>query len=104
MSDEDPGFLDASEVFDETDHAQHQQLREQAAIQERARLMARPESHPDFDGSHCVECGDDMPEFRLKIGRVRCVECQQALETLRRHQGGGGSSSSGPKLPDDWQM
>lgn len=100
---DDPGFLDSSEVFDETDHAQHQQLREQAAIQERARQMARPETHPDFDGLHCVDCDDEIPEFRLKIGRVRCVDCQQAIEDERRRKQGM-TSPTGPRLPEDWQM
>lgn len=99
----DPGFLDSSEVFDETDHAQHQQLREQAAIQERARQMARPETHPDFDGQHCVDCDDEIPEFRLKIGRVRCVDCQQAIEDEHRRKQGM-TSPSGPRMPEDWQM
>lgn len=100
---DDPGFLDSSEVFDETDHAQHQQLREQAAIQERARQMARPETHPDFDGQHCVDCDDEIPEFRLKIGRVRCVDCQQAIEDEHRRKQGM-TSPSGPRMPEDWQM
>ena len=97
----DPGFLDSSEVHDETDHAQHQQLREQAAIQERARQMARPETHPDFDGEHCVECDDVMPEYRLKIGRVRCVDCQQIIEDRQKRSSSPGSSASSYS-PDDW--
>lgn len=106
LSDNDPGFLDSSEVFDEAEHAQHQQLREQAAIQERARLLARPETHPDFDGSHCVDCDDELPAFRLKIGRVRCVDCQQAIEDRQDKwkQQQGLSAQSHPKLPEDWQL
>jgi RNA polymerase-binding transcription factor DksA len=103
-SDWDPGFLDSSEVFDEAEHAQHQQLREMASIQERARAMARPETHPDFDGEHCVDCDDDIPEFRLKIGRVRCVECQQVLENKDRQKGSGLPQGAMPRLPGDWQM
>jgi RNA polymerase-binding transcription factor DksA len=44
----------------------------------------RPENHPDFDGSHCVECGDDLPAQRLAMGRVRCTHCQSMLEHRRR--------------------
>jgi len=106
LSDNDPGFLDSSEVFDEAEHAQHQQLREQAAIQERARLLARPETHPDFDGFHCVDCDDELPAFRLKIGRVRCVDCQQAIEDRQDKwkQQQGLSAQSHPKLPEDWHL
>ena len=45
-----------------------------------ARAASAQETHPDFDGETCVECGDDMPPERLKLGRVRCVRCQSALE------------------------
>lgn len=38
------------------------------------------ESHPDFDGVHCLECDEEMIEFRLSIGRIRCVYCQNILE------------------------
>lgn len=49
-----------------------------------------PESHPDFDGVHCVEddCGVVIPKLRLDMGRVRCVDCQALLEkrgALRYH-------------------
>jgi RNA polymerase-binding transcription factor DksA len=39
-----------------------------------------PETHPDFDGEHCVECGDDMPKARLEMNRVRCMPCQERKE------------------------
>jgi RNA polymerase-binding transcription factor DksA len=44
------------------------------------RLANAPESHPDFDGAHCVDCGDEIPPERLAIKRVRCVLCQGLLE------------------------
>ncbi len=48
---------------------------------ERARKAAsRVESHPEFDGSHCVDCGIDIPTARLNLGKVRCVDCQGRLE------------------------
>lgn len=49
-----------------------------------ARKLAQPETHPDFDGSHCVVCGEKIPKARLKLGRVRCVECQEKLERNRK--------------------
>lgn len=45
-----------------------------------AREKCRPETHPDFDGSSCVECGEVIPKARLKLGRVRCTACQEILE------------------------
>lgn len=44
-----------------------------------------PETHPDFDGTHCVndDCGIVIPAKRLALGRVRCVDCQGALERSR---------------------
>jgi hypothetical protein len=38
-----------------------------------------PQTHPDFDGEHCVECGDDMPASRLLFRRVRCTSCEEDL-------------------------
>ncbi len=51
------------------------------------RNAAKPETHPDFDGEHCIDCEDDIPQVRLAMGRVRCVTCQSILE--RRAQGRG---------------
>jgi RNA polymerase-binding transcription factor DksA len=49
-----------------------------------ARKANAPQTHPDFDGEHCVECGDDMPRERLAIFKVRCVLCQTRLERRSR--------------------
>ena len=38
------------------------------------------ETHADFDGKNCVECEDSLPLIRLKLGRVRCVDCQSRKE------------------------
>lgn len=53
-----------------------------------ARAGVEPESHPDFDGKHCVEehCGVAIPKGRLEHGRVRCVNCQAAIEERRRRR------------------
>lgn len=47
-----------------------------------------PQTHPDFDGVHCVECGDDMPPERLAWKRVRCTSCEEDLvkEAQRRQR------------------
>lgn len=44
------------------------------------RAKVAPETHPDFDGKHCVECEDDIPPARLALGKVRCVQCQTDKE------------------------
>lgn len=51
-----------------------------------ARQANAPETHPDFDGKHCVseDCGDPIPEARLRMGKIRCVRCQQVLEHRRK--------------------
>ncbi len=49
-----------------------------------ARRANIPESHPDFDGETCVSCGDDIPEVRLKMGKMRCVRCQQEIEIRKK--------------------
>jgi RNA polymerase-binding transcription factor DksA len=76
----DPGVLPNDQVFDETDQAQWMQLREQAEINRRGRELGRPELHPDFDGSHCVDCDCEIQAPRLLLGKVRCVDCQQMKE------------------------
>lgn len=43
-----------------------------------------PETHPDFDGTHCVECDESIPDERLAMMRVRCVRCQGLLERRRK--------------------
>lgn len=43
----------------------------------------RVEEHPDFDGKHCVDCEIEIPEVRLAMGKVRCVDCQSLLEHQR---------------------
>jgi RNA polymerase-binding transcription factor DksA len=84
----DPGFLSNDEVFDETDQAQYLQLMEQAAIAQRARNMNAPETHPDFDGEHCIDCDVSIPKPRLAHGKIRCFDCQSYLEEVKKRTGG----------------
>lgn len=53
-----------------------------------ARAGTAKEAHPGFDGKHCVEeaCGVKIPAARLKLGKVRCVECQERRENLARRK------------------
>lgn len=50
-----------------------------SSVKDIQKLLA-PQSHPDFDGETCLECGSDMPDQRLKDGRIRCTPCESALE------------------------
>lgn len=40
----------------------------------------------DFDGEHCVDCDEKLSEIRLKIGSIRCVNCQTELEHYQNRQ------------------
>lgn len=46
------------------------------SVQERL----KPQTHPDFDGESCLDCGAEMPAQRLADGRIRCTGCQTAHE------------------------
>ena len=65
---------------DENDRASNAEFVHNQDNLERIRALAKPESHPDFDGRHCVECCEAIPKPRLALGKVRCVICQQRLE------------------------
>lgn len=47
----------------------------------------KPETHPNFDGVHCVDCDAVIPKLRLDMGRVRCVDCQSELEFKAKMRG-----------------
>lgn len=49
----------------------------------RAVGKSAPESHPDFDGVHCIECAEPIPAERLLLHRIYCVECQRVRERRR---------------------
>lgn len=54
-----------------------------ADAERRARGKSAPEIQPGFDewdGEHCLECEDEIPEARKRQQRVRCVMCQSLLE------------------------
>lgn len=72
--------LELARTADENERASLIEEQFTDAALEAARAKARPESHPDFDGAHCVECADAIPSARLALGRVRCVTCQERLE------------------------
>ncbi len=70
-------FEKSSDVLDMASQLQEQQ-NEQAI--DRMRAIPKVQTHPDFDGAHCVECEVDMPAERLAAGRVRCTACETVVE------------------------
>jgi RNA polymerase-binding transcription factor DksA len=66
------------------DAAQEQQDKTNQMHIARAQALAAPELDPSFDGVHCVDGGEEIPEARLALGKIRCVSCQTALERTRR--------------------
>ncbi len=77
-----------SQEADDLDRAAEltQQLAD-AAIYD-VRKAAAPQQVQCIDGSwpnpDCADCGDAIPEPRLRLGRIRCVDCQDAVERGRR--------------------
>lgn len=65
------------------DAQEYNEIYQAAAFAAHAKKM-RPQSHPDFDGSHCVECDCDIPPQRLSWGRIRCTECEDIQQRLNR--------------------
>lgn len=62
------------------DQAQEQQRENEARALDKVRASLGPETHPDFDGKHCLDCGDTIPEKRRMMDKIRCVDCQDTLE------------------------
>lgn len=51
------------------------------------RNAARPEQVKGPDGkwhqTHCEDCEEKIPPARLKLGKIRCIDCQKKLERRR---------------------
>lgn len=41
-----------------------------------------------WDGVSCFDCGEDLIEERLHLGRVRCVDCQSLAEHKEKRSRG----------------
>lgn len=74
------GRLDSERYTELNEQAQRQQEEINQTALDAVRKGLLPQSHPDFDGKHCVECGNLVPFKRLEMGRIRCVGCQNAQE------------------------
>jgi RNA polymerase-binding transcription factor DksA len=67
-------------MSDPNDEASEIEMAERHQAIHSASLKAAPETHPDFDGVHCLDCEDEIPAGRLALKKIRCVYCQEALE------------------------
>lgn len=58
-----------------------------AAHIHRIQAKNKPEQAQNPDGSwphtECVDCDDPIPEGRLALGKIRCIDCQELKE---RHE------------------
>lgn len=82
--------MQANEVertSDPLDQASAQEDAFRAAALRAVSAATHRETHPDFDGESCIDCSGEIPEGRLKLGKIRCVDCQAALETFRKNRG-----------------
>jgi hypothetical protein len=90
---------------DELDRAAGLTMRLHAEAEQAVRARAAPEKFPDGKGGFitqgprpganpedpfsykirdCVSCGDELVIGRLKLGRIRCVDCQERKENPRK--------------------
>lgn len=69
---------------DENDRAS---LIEQAHLEEclDRNRCGREKAPDDFDGQHCVDCGDKIHEKRLAHKLFRCIGCQEQKEKMSQH-------------------
>jgi RNA polymerase-binding transcription factor DksA len=71
-------------MADIIDDAQaYNELHQEVSLRNQQAKML-PETHPGFDGWHCVDCEEEIPAKRLGWGRVRCVGCQEFKERADR--------------------
>ena len=73
-----------ADVFDEASELESIQ---NALSVNAVRDRAKPQSHPDFNGTDCIECSATIPAGRLALGRIKCIECQEVEELSRKRFG-----------------
>ena len=57
------------------------------AAPEQVRVEVRHEDGTvtlEWPEKECIDCGRDIEEGRLNLGKVRCLRCQETLEKKRR--------------------
>lgn len=79
--------LENNEVYDEAELASAlESSLLSKALKDHKQKMA-PQKHPNFDGLHCIDCEDDIHPDRLKMGRIRCTDCQELHEYVEKRKG-----------------
>jgi RNA polymerase-binding transcription factor DksA len=79
--------LENNEVYDEAELASAlESSMLSKALKDHAQKMA-PQKHPNFDGLHCIDCEEEIHEGRLKMGRIRCTDCQEHQEYIDKRRG-----------------
>lgn len=69
---------------DEGDRASDlERLANEEGVKKVLKQIEKPPS--DFDGIHCIECGEPIPKPRLATGAFRDIECQQVFEFQRKN-------------------
>lgn len=79
--------IDYDDVYDEADIASALEMGFIAKALADHKNKVAPESHPDFDGEHCIDCDTEIPQVRLNMGKIRCVDCQSELELRNKLKG-----------------
>ncbi len=72
-------------MSDPNDEATEIEIAERHSAIQAAIANNQPQTHPDFDGESCLDCGEEIPELRLSMGKIRCVYCQTATEQKRKY-------------------
>lgn len=80
----DENVYDNTEVYDEGDIASAYERDFILSALQRHKEKLAPETDPDFDGESCITCGNEIPDLRLQMGKIRCVECQEKLERRKK--------------------
>lgn len=68
---------------DDADLAQNEIYLNEKIQRERASNAIDPKNQlnfDEFDGTHCVDCGEEIPLVRREKQYCRCILCQEALE------------------------
>ena len=73
---------------DPLDLASEQELTSTESYIAQARAKNKPEQIQNPDGTwpetECLDCGEEIPQGRLELGKIRCIECQEFLEKRQR--------------------
>lgn len=81
--------MSENQFSDEIDRANYiADLANQEAVKHYS-LLAAPEQRQDESGAweteECVDCGEDIEEQRLAMGKVRCFSCQTIKEKKEKN-------------------